>query len=236
MAEDLGFAARCLLRAARVGTLATQDRGQPFASLVTPTATPGGDVLLVLSALSAHTRHLTAEPRCALLVCGAAEAANPQTAPRLTVIGHAAVDPDPASRRAWLARHPYAVEYAAFTDFSVWCLKIHSGHFVGGFARAHALDAGALHPVPAFVEAIQAAAPDILAHFNGDHAESLGWIARQHCPDKPGAWRMGAVDVDGMDLAAGDAVVRVPFDRPVTSGAELRSALVRLIERAKKEH
>jgi putative heme iron utilization protein len=60
--------ARKLLRAARAGTLASSAQGQPFASLVTPACAPDLSVLLLLSDLSEHTRHLRADPRCSLLV------------------------------------------------------------------------------------------------------------------------------------------------------------------------
>ncbi len=62
------FLARTLLRGAVAATLATQQDGQPFASLVTPACGPDLAPLLLLSSLSEHTRHLRAEPRCALLV------------------------------------------------------------------------------------------------------------------------------------------------------------------------
>ena len=62
--------ARALLRAARAGTLATSAAGQPFASLVTPATAPDGSVLMLLSGLSEHTRHLRDEPRCAVMVAG----------------------------------------------------------------------------------------------------------------------------------------------------------------------
>ncbi|HET6194599.1 MAG TPA: pyridoxamine 5'-phosphate oxidase family protein, partial [Acetobacteraceae bacterium] len=63
--ESPAWQARVLLRAARAGTLATSIDGQPFASLVTPATAPDLSVLLFLSALSEHTRHLRQEPRCA---------------------------------------------------------------------------------------------------------------------------------------------------------------------------
>src|SRR5258708_12634366 len=76
------FESRKLLRAARVGTLATvADGGQPFASLVTPACAPDLSLLLVLSNLSEHTRHLPAEPRSSILVTGLAENPTPQTPP-----------------------------------------------------------------------------------------------------------------------------------------------------------
>ena len=45
-----------------------------------------GAVLLLLSGLSAHTRQLRDDPRCAVLVSGLPEGVNPQTAPRVTVV------------------------------------------------------------------------------------------------------------------------------------------------------
>src|SRR5271165_1745202 len=102
------WAARKLLRAARVGTLATSLAGQPFASLVTPASAPDLGLLLLLSSLSEHTRHLRSEPRCSVLVVGMATAANPQTAPRATITGLAEVIDDAGLKARYLAVHPYA--------------------------------------------------------------------------------------------------------------------------------
>ena len=93
---DPAWEARKLLRAARVGTLASPADGQPFASLVTPACAPDLSLLLLLSDLSEHTRHLRAEPRCSVLVAGPPDSANPQTAPRVTVTGLAELE---ANRR-----------------------------------------------------------------------------------------------------------------------------------------
>ena len=70
------FLARQLLRAARAATLATQTAGQPFTALVTPATAPDLSILLWLSSMSEHTRHLMAEPRCALMVTGQPETEN----------------------------------------------------------------------------------------------------------------------------------------------------------------
>ncbi len=228
-ADDTAFVARCLLRGARSATLATQQGGQPFASLVTPAVGPAGDVLLLLSSLSAHTRHLAAEPRCALMVCGAAPEANPQTAPRLTLTGRAAVETDPAWRRFWLDHHPYAATYAGFTDFALWRLTPEAGHFVGGFARAHTLTAADLAPDPAALQAVRRAAPDILAHCNADHAPALGRLAQ--AAGHAGEWRMVGVDTDGFDLGQDDTVIRLNFDVPVADAGAVRTALVGLLSR-----
>jgi len=148
--------ARQLLRAARVGTLATAKDGQPFASLVTPSCAPDGSMLMFLSTLSEHTRQLKAEPRCSLMVAGQSAGANPQTAPRVTITGLAEIEPDPVLKARWLAVHPYAQLYAEFTDFALWRLRPLAGQLVGGFARAFRLKAADLTPDPALVAAVLA--------------------------------------------------------------------------------
>ena len=120
--------------------------GQPFASLVTPAVAADGAVLLLLSGLSEHTRHLRAMPRCSLLVLGDADGPNPQTTPRLTITGQAAPDPDPQHKAYWLARHPYAAFYAGLADFVLWRIEPEAGLFIGGFGRAAKLTAAALAP------------------------------------------------------------------------------------------
>lgn len=219
--------ARCLLRAARVGTLATARDGQPFAALVTPATAPDFSVLLWLSSLSEHTRQLAAEPRCALLVSGAATETNPQTAPRLTLTGLAEQIDDPALKSRWLAVHPYAALYAEFADFALWRIAPLAANLVGGFARATRLRRADLAPDPAAVAAIAAAAPDIIAHCNADHPDALAAIA--HGAGAPiGHWRMVTVDVDGFDLTTGDTALRIAFSAPVATAQDVRRELIRL--------
>jgi putative heme iron utilization protein len=223
MAET--FSARCLARAARVGTLATAADGQPYASLVTPAFAADFSVILLLSSLSEHTRQLRAEPRCALLVAGQPEDVNPQTTPRLTITATAAPDPDTALRARFLAIHPYASLYADFGDFSFWRLTPGGGQLVGGFARAFRLKQDDLLPDPAAVAAIAGAEDNIISHCNNDHAEALAAIA-----GSADAWKMVAVDVDGFDLACGDVVRRIAWSEPVADSAGVRAELVRLAQ------
>ncbi len=227
--ENLGFEARSLVRAAASATLATQAGGQPFASLVTPAAAGDFSPLLLLSSLSEHTRQLRAEPRCALLFTGTPEGANPQTAPRVTLTGIAAEVPAeavPGLKARWLARHPYAALYADFGDFALWRVSLGGALLVGGFARASRIRLAELLPDPAAVAAIGAAAGDIIGHVNADHADAVAAIATGLLGGAPGDWRMVAVDVDGADLAAGEAVCRLAFRAPVTDAGQVRTELV----------
>jgi putative heme iron utilization protein len=232
MADDMtatAFEARRLLRAARSGTLATvADGGQPFASLATPACAPDLSLLLLLSDLSEHTRHLRAEPRCSILVHGDAETLNPQTAPRLTITGIAEVADEAELRARYLAIHPYAALYADFADFHLWRIRPMAALFVGGFARAVRIRQADLAPQSVAVAALEEAESSILTHCNVDHADALAAIAGE-----PGAWRMVTSDVDGMDLAQGERVLRVHWSAPVSDAGGVRTELVRLAREAR---
>lgn len=225
--EVPAWAARKLLRAARSGTLATVHQGQPFATLVTPATTPDLSVLLLLSDLSEHTRHLRSEPRCSVLVCGDADGPNPQTAPRVTITG-LAERTDPALKARYVTLHPYASLYADFGDFAIWRIRPLSGLFVGGFARAARLRVAELTPAPGAVAAVAAAEAEIIAHCNADHADAMAAIG-----GSGETWQIVAVDVDGCDLAAGERVVRVAWSAPVTDPGGVRRELIRLARTAR---
>lgn len=233
MTEDPGFEARRIIRAASAATLATQQEGQPFASLVTPACAPDLTPLLWLSTLSEHTRHLQREPRCALLFTGPAETANPQTAPRVTLTGMAQPVSDPGLKARWLARHPYAALYAEFGDFGLWRIKPLGALMVGGFARATRLRMAQLLPDADAVAAIAAAESEIIAHVNADHADALLTIATGLLGGAPGEWRITAVDVDGLDLACGEAVLRLAFAAPARDADSVRAELIRTARRAR---
>ncbi len=219
-----------MLRAARSGSLATSAAGQPFASLVTPACMPDGSLLLLLSRLSEHTRHLAADPRCSVMVTGPAMSDNPQTMPRVTVTGLAAVVDDPLLKARYLAVHPYASLYADFGDFATWRIVPAAGLLVGGFARAFRLNGGDLTPDPAAVAALLAPEAGILAHCNRDHPDALAAIA-----GSPGDWRMVTADVDGFDLALGTRVVRFAWSAPVNDAGDVRRELVRLAKAGRGE-
>jgi putative heme iron utilization protein len=230
MAEsDNAWLFRRLLRATRMGSLATSDAaGQAYVSLVTPAFLPDLSPVVLLSTLSEHTRQLQAEPRCGLMVVGSAPETNPQTAPRISLVCTAVVDTSADARARYLAVHPYAALYADFTDFSFWRLSIVRASFVGGFARAGRLSAAALQPDPAAVASILAAEPSVLAHCNADHADALALLA-----GGGDGWRMVTADTDGCDLAREDVVRRIAWPAPVGDAGALRAALVQLVGEAR---
>ncbi|GAC1345056.1 MAG: DUF2470 domain-containing protein [Acetobacteraceae bacterium] len=189
-------------------------------------------MLMLLSGLSPHTRHLRADRRCSLLVVGEPTGPNPQTAPRLTVVGEAEPAPEPELKARWLARHPYAAFYADLGDFTLWRMIPRRGNFIGGFASAHLLSPEDLAPDPAATHDVALAEAGILGHCNADHPDALDAIANADGGAGSG-WRMVACDADGFDVALAEAVRRIAWPEAADGPAAVRKHLIALASAAR---
>ena len=226
-----------LLRATRAGTLATVNTaGDPFASLVTVATHPDGSPLILVSQLSAHTRHMDKDPRVSLLLAETG-AGDPLAHPRLTLVGRAEKVIEPEARHAvrarFLARHPKAELYADFADFSFWRIALEQVHLNGGFARAARFPGPRLLTPLAGAETLLAAEEGAVAHMNADHRDALALYAEKIAGKGSGDWLATGLDPDGMDLACGDATARVPFATPVMHPGDLRKVLVDMARAAR---
>jgi heme iron utilization protein len=231
--------AKELLRATRSGSLATIDRntGHPFASLVNVATDFDGSPLILVSRLSTHTANLETDGRAALLLAATGKG-DPLAHPRLTVIGNFVRVPgeggdDARVRRRFLARHPKSGLYAGFGDFSFWRLNAVSAHLNGGFARAADLKAADVLTDTTGAEDLLAAEESAVAHMNDDHAAAVRLYASKLLGAEDGVWKLTGLDPDGLDLARGDATLRLSFPERVTSAEQLRRIVVALAAKAR---
>jgi putative heme iron utilization protein len=146
--------ARALLAGQRVAvlaTLSTRHGGAPFTSLAPFAISARGEPLLLLSALAQHTRNLEADPRVSLFVHDpAAAAADPRTAPRLSIAGRARrvpADGEEDARARYLDRHPEARGLLAL-DFTLFEVAVDEAQLVGGFGAAGWIPGDALRVRP----------------------------------------------------------------------------------------
>jgi heme oxygenase (biliverdin-IX-beta and delta-forming) len=231
--------AKGLLRSTRVGSLATIDRntGHPFASLVNVATDSDGSPVILISRLSTHTANLEADGRASVLLAATGKG-DPLAHPRLTVLGcflRLARDaPDePRIRRRFLARHPKSELYAGFADFSLWRLEAVSAHLNGGFARAADLKASDVMADVSGAQDLIEAEAGAVAHMNADHAEAVRLYATKLLGAGDAAWRLTGLDPDGLDLACGDATLRLSFPERVTTAQQLRKVVVDLAAQAR---
>jgi putative heme iron utilization protein len=243
--------AKVLLRATRCGTLATIDRntGHPFASLVNVGTDFDGSPLILISRLATHTANLELDGRASLLLASAGKG-DPLAHPRLTVLGSFVQVPrghanEPGIRRRFLARHPKSELYAGFADFCFWRLTVTSAHLNGGFARAADLKAADILTDVSGADDLIAAEASAVAHMNADHAAAVQLYAKLAGGEDmksssgsssgpwSGSWRITGIDPEGLDLAYGDATLRLAFPRPVTTAQQLRMTIVDLAAQAR---
>jgi heme iron utilization protein len=231
--------AKGLLRKTRAGSLATIDRntGHPFASLVNVATDADSSPLILVSRLSTHTANLERDGRASVLLASGGKG-DPLAHPRLTLLGTFRQvrrdDPDePRVRRRFLARHPQSELYAGFADFSFWRLEVVSAHLNGGFARAADLKAADVLTDLGGAEGLIEAEDGAIAHMNEDHAEAVRLCATRLLGAEDGKWRMTGLDPEGLDLALGDATLRLPFPQRVTDAQGLRKMVADLAAKAR---
>lgn len=137
-----------LIGAQRWGALATiNDDGAPLASMVAYVPLQGFERLFLhLSNLSQHTRNLLARSAASLVISEPdVGGRDPQTLARISLHGAVEIlqrdsDAYSSARELYLQRLPDAEQLFDFSDFVLFCFSCRSAHYVGGFARAYALD------------------------------------------------------------------------------------------------
>jgi heme iron utilization protein len=236
---DAKATAKKLLRSIRAGALATIDRntGHPFGSLVNVATDSDGAPLILISRLSSHTANLEADSRASVLLATAGKG-DPLAHARLTVLGRFAkigrdAHHEAHLRQRFLARHPKAELYAGFADFALWRMTVESAHLNAGFARAADLTAAdVMTDISAARDLLEIEASAV-THMNDDHAEAVALYATKLLGAEAGTWRVTGIDPDGLDLACGDAVLRLEFPERVTAAGQLREVLADLAKQAR---
>lgn len=144
----LNQALRTLLQRQRTAALGTlDDQGAPFVSMVPFALDPSAAVLLLhVSALAAHTRHMRRESRVSLLVSQTETPDEPVHAlPRVTLQATAhLLEPHSVeaatSLQAYLLRFPEAEPMTQLGDFRFVRLELLGARQVAGFGAARSLD------------------------------------------------------------------------------------------------
>lgn len=233
--------ARRLMRTARSAALATNDPGSgaPFASLVSVATDIDGSPVILTSQLSVHTRLLEGDARCSLLISTIGKG-DPLAHPRLTLIATAQrlerdSDETRRIRRRYLTQHPKAALYADFPDFSFWRLNIASASLNGGFGRAYRMARNDLIIDMTGFQGFDELEAEALEHMNDEHRETVALYATKLCGSSEGAWKLIGIDPEGVQLALGDEILRLPFHRPLTNPGDLRPTLMDMAKAARAQ-
>lgn len=156
MSSAIAREAAALIARERWAALATLDVDRPMVSMVAYAAEPAlAGLVLFVSGLAAHTRHLVADSRASLAITAPDTGeGDPQLLPRLTLQVTAielprGTDDFATSAVVYVRRFPDALPRFELGDFKLFRLVIDEARYVGGFARASTLTADALREAAA---------------------------------------------------------------------------------------
>lgn len=227
---------RSLLGRSRQGALATlmPGSGDPYCSLVNVASLPDGSPVLLISRLAVHTKNILADPRVSLMLDERAPG-DPLEGARIMLAGTAGEARDDADllKRRYLAAHPSAEDFVGFKDFSFFRILPTGVHLVAGFGRIVDLQARDFLTDLAGADALVEAEPDIVAHMNADHMDTMNLYAVKLLGATEGEWRCTGCDPEGLDLQDDRRTLRLDFPERITSPGPLRQALKALADRAR---
>jgi putative heme iron utilization protein len=231
---DPAVAAKKLLREGRSGALATlmPGSGDPYCSLVNVATAADGAPLLLISRLAVHTKNILADRRVSLMIDERKEG-DPLQGARVMLMGTAAASDDPDIRRRYLDRQPEAEMFAGFADFAFYLVTLKSAHLVAGFGRIVDLAPPDVLTETGDATELVAAEPEILAHMNGDHADSVRLYATRLLGAPDGEWRCVGCDPEGLELQQGRTALRLPFPQRVRAPGVLRQVLKQMADEAR---
>lgn len=227
---------RSLLARSRQGALASlmPGSGDPYCSLVNVASAPDGAPILLISRLAVHTRNILADPRVSLMLDERAPG-DPLEGARIMLAGVAeeAGDDTDLLKRRYLAAHPSAGEFVGFKDFAFFRIKPKGVHLVAGFGRIVDLAPKDFLTDLTGAEALLEAEPDIVAHMNADHMDTMNLYAVKLLNSTDGEWRCTGCDPEGLDLQDDRRTLRLDFPERITAPGTLRQALKALADRAR---
>lgn len=227
---------RSLLGRSRQGALATlmPGSGDPYCSLVNVASLPDGSPVLLISRLAVHTKNILADPRVSLMLDERAPG-DPLEGARIMLAGTAGEARDDADllKRRYLAAHPSAEDFVGFKDFSFFRIVPTGVHLVAGFGRIVDLQPRDFLTDLAGADALVEAEPDIVAHMNADHMDTMNLYAVKLLGATEGEWRCTGCDPEGLDLQDDRRTLRLDFPERITSPGPLRQALKALADRAR---
>jgi putative heme iron utilization protein len=235
--------ARTLVHYQTTGSLATMaadEAGYPFGSVVTYALDGQGRPLLCLSDIAEHTRNMKRDAKASLLVTEPPEAESDRLAlGRVTLVGEVTPVAEAdvaASNELFRAAHPNAY-YSDFDDFHFYRMDIRTVRYVGGFGHMSWVtfdDYAAATPDP-----LKPSAAGIIDHMNNDHADALVAYCKALAgePNTTSA-QMLTVDRYGFDVLAiseaGRRAVRIPFGELCDDTTAVRMATIRLLGEARE--
>lgn len=230
--------AKALLRGCETGVISTIShnlRGYPFGSVSPFISCSEGKLYFYISDIAQHAKNLEKDSRMSLTVFHQAEEGDQNAHGRVTVVGDAApIKGDKAKQilEQYVRRFPEAETYKQAHDFNVWQMDVVRVRYIGGFGKIFWLEQEEWN-APASPWSIEAE-KNMIDHMNEDHQDAMSLILAHHHGIQDNAPIMSGVVSDGFYIYSNNKNYYVPFESTCTKHEDVRMALVKLTNRARK--
>jgi putative heme iron utilization protein len=211
------------------GVLSTQsiaEPGYPFGSVAPYCLDGSGLPVFLFSHLAQHCRNLDADPRCAFTISEHTEG-DVQQSLRLTCLGQCTPVPDGEAHveHRYFRYYPQGRMYFEELGFRLYRLAPRRFHYNGGFATARWLGTDRILR-PSYLAPSQERR--LIERAEKQPRERLLALSstRAGFNDRP---RIAGIDPWGLDLAAAQGPMRIPFPNRLDSPAALEAKLENLL-------
>ena len=230
--------AKALLRGCETGVISTIShnlRGYPFGSVSPFISCSEGKLYFYISDIAQHAKNLEKDSRMSLTVFHQAEEGDQNAHGRVTVVGDAApIKGDKAKQilEQYVRRFPEAETYKQAHDFNVWEMDVVRVRYIGGFGKIFWLEQEEWN-APASPWGFEAE-KNMIDHMNEDHQDAMSLILAHHHGIQDDAPTMTGIVNDGFYIHSNNKNYYVPFENTCTKHEDVRMALVKLTNRARK--
>lgn len=224
--------ARKLILERKFGVLATHSvamPGYPFGSVVPFCLDRAGYPVILISDLAQHTKNIIADPKLSLTVIED-ETPQGQAHGRVTYLAKATAveDHDEDTRQRYYDYFPSTRYYHKTLDFRFYRLVATRVRFIGGFGDINWIEPTDFTHANPFSRTQE---NDIKDHMNLDHQRAMRMYCRVYCGidvDVSESVTMVGIDADGFDLCFQEKLLRLNFEKPVSTLIQARGALVEM--------
>ncbi len=228
-----GREARALLRHAHSGVLSTlslRHPGYPYGSALPCATDASGRIVVLISHLAEHTKNVQANSRASFLIAPLDPQLQQQA--RVTVVGDARkVHNDEPAPARYLRMLPDAARYLAIGGFDFCRIEPLQARYIAGFGAMSWIDQDDLVAAPCELDDAE---EEILAHMNHDHPQALHDYCRHRHGVQARQVAMCAIDCDGFNIRADEALLRFDFSREIADPQQAREELIKLAQESRR--
>jgi putative heme iron utilization protein len=229
---DKPFSCRSFLHKIDTGVLSTQMEHEgevyPYGSICPYVLTPGGEIIILISEIAAHTKNINSNQNVSFTVYDQ-DAENKQRSSRCSILSKATVVGDESESSMAVELYtkffPESKKYFEAHDFNFYKLSAERVRYIQGFGKINWIEGSDFKAViPKWWDNKQY----IIDHMNNDHQSALNKY-RDQILEVKGEVSLFDVSVEGFHLKVDEKIHYISFSKPCLEENSVREEFIWLL-------